>query len=84
VPATVNPVAHTVTASVSHLSSWGLFTINWDYWLGFIAKAASGNLTDLLGALGTLTTPRALRSPLASSSTTVARTGWSRAASRRW
>ena len=62
VPATVNPVAHTVTASVSHLSSWGLFTINWDYWLGFIAKAASGNLTDLLGALGTLTTPCAEKS----------------------
>jgi hypothetical protein len=56
VATTVDPVAHTVSASVSHLSVWDLFTINWDYWLGFIAKAASGNLNDLLGAFATLTT----------------------------
>ena len=48
VPSTVDPVAHTVTASVTHLSTWGAFTINWDYWIAFIGKAASGNLTDLL------------------------------------
>ena len=56
VPATVDPATHTVRASVSHLSTWALFTINWDYWMGFIAKVASGNLTDLLGAVATLTT----------------------------
>jgi hypothetical protein len=56
VPATVDPATYTVRASVSHLSTWALFTINWDYWLGFIGKVASGNLTDLLGAVGTLTT----------------------------
>ena len=56
VPSTVDPVAHTVTASVTHLSTWGAFTINWDYWIAFIGKAASGNLTDLLEAAQTLTT----------------------------
>ena len=63
VPATVDPVAHTITASVSHLSTWGTFTINWDYYLGFIGKVASGNLTDLLGALGSLTTTCVEKSP---------------------
>jgi hypothetical protein len=54
VAATVDPKAGTVSASVSHLSTWAAFTIDWDYWLGFIGKAASGNLTDLLGAVETL------------------------------
>ncbi len=56
VPSAVDPVTHTVTAEVTHLSDWGLFTVNWDYWIAFIGKAASGNLTDLLEAVGTLTT----------------------------
>jgi hypothetical protein len=63
VPATVDPAAHTISASVSHLSTWAPFTINWDYWLGFIGKVATGNLTDLLGALETLTTACAEKSP---------------------
>ena len=56
VPSAVDPVTHTVTAEVTHLSDWGLFTVNWDYWIAFIGKVASGNLTDLLEAVGTLTT----------------------------
>jgi hypothetical protein len=63
VPATVDPAGHTISASVSHLSTWGTFTVNWDYWLGFIGKVASGNLTDLLGALETLTTACVEKSP---------------------
>jgi hypothetical protein len=54
--ASVDPVAHTVTATVSHLSTWALFTINWDYWLAFLKKAASGSLTDLLSGLRSLST----------------------------
>ena len=56
VPSTVDPVAHTLTASVTHLSTWGPFTINWDYWIAFIGKVASANLTDLLGAVQTAAT----------------------------
>ena len=56
VPSTVDPVAHTLTASVTHLSTWGPFTINWDYWIAFIGKVVSANLTDLLGAVQTAAT----------------------------
>ncbi len=56
VPATVNAVAGAVTATVTHLSTWGLFSINWDYWLAFLKVAASSQITDLLQGLTTLTT----------------------------
>lgn len=62
VPSTVDRASSTVSATVSHLSDWAPFVIDWDYWLGFMAKAASGNVTDLVGALVTLTSACSLNS----------------------
>lgn len=64
VPAAVDPLAQTVTATVDHLSAWGLFTIDWDYWVAFIKQVASGNLGDFLNAVVTVTSPCATTSPV--------------------
>lgn len=64
VPSTVDPTAQTVTATVDHLSDWGLFTIDWDYWVAFIKQAASGNLGDFLNGVVTITGKCATKSPV--------------------
>lgn len=53
VPATVDAAAGTVKAGVSHLSIWGLFAPDWDYWLALLKTAASGNVTAFLHGLAT-------------------------------
>ena len=56
VPSSVDAAIGTVTAQVSHLSDWALWTPDWDYWLALLKGAASGNLTDLLHAITTFAT----------------------------
>lgn len=63
VSATVDPTAQTVTATVDHLSEWGLFTIDWDYWVAFIKQVAAGNLGDFLNGVVTITDTCATESP---------------------
>lgn len=63
VPATVDATAQTVTATVDHLSDWGLFTIDWDYWVAFIKQVASGNLGDFLNGVVTITDACTTESP---------------------
>jgi hypothetical protein len=53
VPATVDAATGTVKADVSHLSIWGLFAPDWNYWLALLKTATSGNVTTLLHGLTT-------------------------------
>jgi hypothetical protein len=53
VPSSVDAATGTVTARVSHLSDWALWTPDWDYWLALLKADASGNITDYLHALTT-------------------------------
>ena len=55
VPSTVDATNHTLSAEATHLSEWAPFALDWNSWLGFIAQAATGDITNLYEAVATAT-----------------------------
>ena len=57
VAGTLDPSGRTLTVQTDHLSKWQVFAIDPNYWLAFLKKAATGNLSDFLQGVRALTTP---------------------------
>jgi hypothetical protein len=57
VAGTLDPSGRTLTVQTDHLSSWQVFAIDPNYWLAFLKKAATGNISDFLQGVRALTTP---------------------------
>ena len=57
VAGTLDASGTTVTVRTDHLSSWQVFAIDPNYWLAFLKKAATGNISDFLQGVNTLASP---------------------------